>query len=181
MILNIDLLPNEVWETPIVIRSSQVLRFTKYLVSNKGRVYSLVNESLMSLNSRVRGYVSVNLMMQKGKYATITVHRLVAGTFIENPENNTHVNHKDGVRHNNNVENLEWTTCKDNINHGHTRRRKFTDKELATLLKDRPDLYSAVLEMKQYLLEKKVFGEGPISPICISYSIEKRDYNIRIE
>jgi hypothetical protein len=61
------------------------------------------------------GYYGVGLSNIRTK--TFQVHRLVAETFIENPENKTHVNHKDKNKLNNNISNLEWCTPKENNIH----------------------------------------------------------------
>ena len=61
-----------------------------------------------------RGYVHVNIKVD-GKFITKSVHRLVAQTFIPNPNNLPQANHKDCDRANNNVDNLEWCTREENI------------------------------------------------------------------
>ncbi len=78
------------------------------------------------------GYLIVSLNI-RGDQLSRTVHRLVAKAFISNPENKTQVNHLDGNKHNNNVENLEWTTPGENLKHSYdinlrTRAQPHLDK-----------------------------------------------------
>jgi hypothetical protein len=63
--------------------------------------------------------LSVSLW-KNGSCRTYLIHRLVAMSFIPNPNNLETVNHKDGNRHNNHVDNLEWMSRADNIRHGFT-------------------------------------------------------------
>lgn len=96
-----------------------------YQVSNLGDVKSL--DRLLTngkrrkgliriLNPIEGGYLSLSLC-KGGVRRTLKVHRLVAETFIPNPDNKPEVNHKDGVRINNCVYNLEWVTHEENQRH----------------------------------------------------------------
>lgn len=62
------------------------------------------------------GYKLITLSKKK----TYSIHRLVAETFLENPENKLEVNHKDSNRANNSVDNLEWVTKSENIQHSYS-------------------------------------------------------------
>jgi hypothetical protein len=62
------------------------------------------------------GYICVTLI-KNGKTKFTGLHRLVASAFIPNPENKPQVNHKDGNKHNNSIDNLEWSTISENIQH----------------------------------------------------------------
>ena len=64
------------------------------------------------------GYGMVTLSREDKSRAKFLVHRLVAIAFIPNPENKPHINHKDGVKKNNAVSNLEWCTIAENNRHG---------------------------------------------------------------
>ena len=99
-----------------------------YEVSTLGKVRSLSRTVMRSngypqtLTGRVlrgksngHGYMRVNLSGRD-----FSVHRLVADTFIANPDNKRTVNHKDRVRSNNAKANLEWMTHGENIAHGYT-------------------------------------------------------------
>lgn len=100
-----------------------------YQVSNFGRVKSLPkfhkmrkdddigftsNEIILKNCSSSSGYYKVTLCKNKKKI-NVNIHKLVAITFIENPNNYTTINHKDGNKLNNRVDNLEWCTQLHNV------------------------------------------------------------------
>lgn len=82
-----------------------------YMVSNKGNVKNIITNKLSILIEK-NGYYYVNL--NKKCYR---VHRLVAETFLENPENKKYVNHKNGNKLDNNLKNLEYNTPQENTKH----------------------------------------------------------------
>lgn len=106
-----------------------------YQVSNLGRIKSLSRtvhqynymakkDIKITFKEKIRkprmskdGYYIINLN-KDGKMTTYRVHRLVGEQFIENKENKPYINHKDGNKLNNNVDNLEWCTAKENSIHG---------------------------------------------------------------
>lgn len=99
-----------------------------YQVSSLGRVKSLsrrcsthwgtrlVPEKLLCPNVKEAGYLCLDLH-KDGKSKEFSIHRLVAQAFIPNPNNLPEVNHKDGDKQNNCVDNLEWCTNLDNVRH----------------------------------------------------------------
>ena len=91
----------------------------KYLVSNLGRVYSKITKKILKQNLHVNGYFTLATKIggRNGKAVCFKVHRLVATAFLPNIENKPLVNHIDGVKTNNNVNNLEWCTAKENTDH----------------------------------------------------------------
>lgn len=64
-----------------------------------------------------QGYLCTRIMNKEGKSKSEYIHILVAKAFIPNPEKKYTVNHKDGDKHNNRVENLEWNTYSENNKH----------------------------------------------------------------
>ena len=99
-----------------------------YQVSDKGRVRSLKfgKERILKPRRDGWGYLQVNFC-KNGEQKKFKVHRLVAQTFILNPNNLTEVNHRDEDKTNNKVENLEWCSSKYNSNYG-TRTQRQSEK-----------------------------------------------------
>ncbi len=88
---------------------------TDYSVSTEGEVRKDTTNYIL-LQSSQQDYKFVTLLIN-GQQKRMRVHRMVAMTFIENPDNKPYVNHINGIRYDNNVENLEWVTQSENIQH----------------------------------------------------------------
>ena len=100
----------------------------KYLAYSDGRIYSLLRNKFLKPRMSMDGYKRVCLF-NDGKRYEYRVHRLIAETFIDNPDNFPQVNHKDENKKNNNFSNLEWCTKKYNMNYG--KLKNFHKKEIA--------------------------------------------------
>jgi hypothetical protein len=97
--------------------SRMVYGFTKYFVTRDGRLWNNKLGKFMKLQDK-KGYLHVQLN-ENGKREYKSIHRLVAEAYIPNPDNKRTVNHKDSDKHNNNVDNLEWSTDGENIKHSY--------------------------------------------------------------
>ena len=123
-----------------------------YQVSNKGRVksverkvwdsgkqsYNTIKERILKPGKDGYGYLKVDLC-KYGQPRSITVHRLVATAFLDNPKNLPQINHIDENKENNCVNNLEWCTSKYNNNHGTRTERaaKTISKPVLAISKDK--------------------------------------------
>lgn len=91
---------------------------TEYFVSRDGDIISKYKNNIShpKVFTTEKGYQYVKLWFNSKTKAQF-VHRLVAKAFIENPKNKPEVNHIDGVKSHNHVDNLEWVTSKENKDH----------------------------------------------------------------
>lgn len=117
-ILEIDLKIEDLLKKEEIKKSltgfKEVVGYPNYLISRNGEIYSLKNNIFIKKWKNNKGYNTVCLW-NNGKQRTVLIHRLVAETFIPNPNNYKEVNHKDFNLDNNSDENLEWCTRDYNI------------------------------------------------------------------
>lgn len=109
-----------------------------YQISNLGNIKSLKRKTHIQNATRIKKEKILKLQLRNGYYVinlckngcrkAYSVHRLVAETFIPNPNNLPYINHIDFNTQNNSVDNLEWCTQKDNI--GWSRKHYFGRKKV---------------------------------------------------
>jgi len=109
---------------PELIPGKQIKDFTLYYITEDGNIFSLKKCKFMSIQKRRRNNSdkfdkTIVLYKEDGtrKPYPKLVHRLVAETYLPNPDNLPEVNHKDGNPENNHVDNLEWISKVDNTKH----------------------------------------------------------------
>lgn len=106
-----------------------IIGYTGYFISDDGKVYCNLGKGNRDKNKTVdlyevkprltkNGYARVYLRNDySNKRKDLYMHRLVAQYFIPNPDNKKYVNHKNCIRNDNRVENLEWCTAKENTDY----------------------------------------------------------------
>lgn len=136
---------------------------------NKGKkhVPTLVKGKIISPWIDVSGYLKVDLYKDGKRYCE-KVHKLIAKTFIPNPERKETVNHKDENPLNNTVKNLEWMTNLENVNYG-TRVQRVKENQGLHIVRIAPDS-----SKKYYFTLREAERQTGIARQSISYSIKNK-------
>lgn len=120
-----------------------------YQVSNDGRIYSLTSNRELSVIQKGDGYTCISLCDKNRVKKQYRIHQLVAKAFIPNPDNLPMINHKNEIKNDNRVENLEWVTAKQNSSYG-TRPQRVSEK-MKGVPKSRESVEKRLATMKEKL------------------------------
>ena len=125
----------------------QIKDFPNYRIDKMGNVF---NSSGLKLKPSVsnKGYLRVSLSNNNVKHKRFLVHRLVAETFISNPNNYPQVNHKDEDKTNNCVENLEWCSPLYNLNYSQVIEKASIAKEKTVRCITTNEIFSSFKEIE---------------------------------
>lgn len=145
-----------------------------YQISNLGRVKALAKfcktkgdgiryspEKIMKTGNDIHGYQLIG-MSKNTKRLTFKVHRLVAQAFIPNSENKPFINHKNGIKNDNNFKNLEWCTDQENMDHA----------VRTGLIKKGEDNPNSKLNEKDILRIRNEFKDFSISDVARKFNVD---------
>jgi len=118
--------------------------YSNYKINKNGTIINKKNRQLTSNNTS--GYYSIKLKSDCGVSKGFRIHRLVALTFIKNPHNYEIVNHVDENKLNNNVDNLQWCTIKQNVNHSLATKIHQVDIKTSKIIKT----FASISDTKNY-------------------------------
>ena len=142
------------------------------MVSNYGRIMGLPKQTYpghiltQRESPRGKGYMSVCLCKDNEK-KNMSVHRIVAKAFIPNLDRKPEVNHKNGIRSDNRVENLEWATRSENEMHAYRSLSKAPNRPWA----GKPRLFARKLTDEQ--VRSIRLDERPSRQIALDYDVSK--------
>ena len=158
----------EVYAVPII-------GFENYSIAKDGKVFN-ADRDFTELKSTkdTKGYLRISLS-KKSKKTTFKVHRLVAQHFIPNPQNKPQVNHINGIKDDNRVENLEWATAHENNKHAYN--TGLNSKPAAVKKLNEQQVLEIRAKFKKKIVTREMLAkEYNVTPYCIKDVILRKSW-----
>lgn len=146
---------------------TSILEATNYEVSTYGRIKNSITNQILKGRLCKNGYLQVSIKIKDtNKFQNRYIHRLVAQYWISNPEKKKEVNHKDGNKENNNINNLEWVTPSENQKHRHSIGiNKTSNRKIAKINPDTKEIIAIYNSIKEATEKEHIIGENSISAV----------------
>ena len=164
----------EVWKT--IYYNNKPLN---YSISSSGKVKN--NSTNYQLKGAITaGYYTVRLSIEPNIGKHFRIHRLVAEAFIPNPNNKEYVNHIDGNKTNNNVDNLEWVTPSENSNHAYSLGLRNPNREKPVNQYNLEGIYMMTFESMNEAERQTGVSQSKITEVCKGARRTAGDYQWRL-
>ena len=180
---------NELWKN--------IKNFSNYEISTFGNLRNKITNKCLNPSNR-SGYLSAYITNDDKNKKTMKIHRLVALTFLPNPENKYTVNHVDYNKSNNNIDNLEWATATEQNRHRRKPKREvqrlISSRKVWRIDKDtneRLELFETIRDASKWIFDNnfttvKEFNNGnniktKISAVCLKRKCKHKLKNIQYE
>lgn len=156
-----------------------------YKVSNTGKIFSVATNRELSVIQKKDGYTCISLCDKDHNKKQYRIHQLVAKAFIPNPNNLPMINHKNEIKNDNRVENLEW--CNNFYNSNYGNRNLILSKKLKGVPKSKEAIEKRRITMKEKLSNmtkeerQAMFGRTMSEERKKQMSIERRKENLSQE
>jgi len=135
----------------------EVQGFPNYLIYPDGRVQNKKTGRILKINKH-QGYLYLNIWKNNKSY-TKYIHRLIGIHYIPNPNNYSHIDHKDRNRSNNNIDNLRWVTPIQNCqNKGNNKNNTSGFKNIIFIEKTNSYIFQKMVNGKKYSYRSKTLG-----------------------
>lgn len=156
------------------MKSMKELGFSKYSITEDGKVYSHLSNRFLTNTLMSSGYEKSHIKNDDGELKNQSIHRTVAMLYVDNPENKPFVNHIDENKLNNHYKNLEWVTSNENLQswHDNNSDKHSSIKEYTVVPKD-----SEILENNPNI-SGRYFTEDSVRHICEMYQKGYRKVDI---
>lgn len=142
----------------------KIKEYPMYSVSTLGRVRKDSTGKMMCASKKSNGYMQINLFTNDGRRKKEYVHRLIALTFIPNEHNLPEVNHLDGVRDHNTVDNLEWVSHRENMEKSTLLKQIRVYRKTGEFVGDFPSIQSACRVLNL---------QGSNVSVCVHSNVQK--------
>jgi hypothetical protein len=125
----------------------KITGYESYTIYKDGRIYSELSKRFIKGSYDFYGYKNIKLYKNEIPKA-FKIHQLIAIAFIPNPDNKPNINHINGIKDDNRIENLEWCTQKENIQHAwNTGLNKTSNKVIKNIKEQGRKRYKLLIDI----------------------------------